>query len=219
MFPSLPCVCAPLPMPAPARLVLATRNPGKVAELRTLMADLPIALVPASEVAGAPAVEEDRPTLRGNAEKKAAALHAHTGLPALADDTGLEVAALDGRPGVHTARFAGPDADGAANRAHLLRALDGRTDRAARFRTVLAYVTGDGARFFEGTCPGVITRDERGEAGFGYDAVFVPKGHTQTFAEMPAETKNAVSHRRRALDAFRAYLERTFAPDEASDDA
>jgi XTP/dITP diphosphohydrolase len=198
-------------MPAPRRLVLATRNPGKVAELRALMADLSVELVPAAKVEGAPEVEEDRPTLRGNAEKKAAALHAHTGLPALADDTGLEVAALDGRPGVHTARFAGPDADGAANRAHLLDVLDGRADRTARFRTVLAYVTEGGARFFEGTCPGTIIREERGAAGFGYDAVFVPEGHTQTFAEMPAAAKNAVSHRRRALDAFRAYLERTLA--------
>ena len=187
-------------------IVLATRNPGKIAELRALLADLPVELVSAAEIADAPEVEEDAPTLEGNARKKAQALRLHTGLPALADDTGLEVDALGGAPGVRSARFAGPDADDAANRARLLRDLDGAADRAARFRTVLAFADGEDVRFFEGVCEGRITDTERGEGGFGYDALFQPEGKTRTFAEMPAEAKNAVSHRGRALRAFADFL-------------
>jgi XTP/dITP diphosphohydrolase len=193
------------------RIILATRNPGKVAELRALLADLPVDLVSAAEVEGAPEVEEDAPTLEGNARKKAAALHAHTGLPALADDTGLEVNTLDGAPGVHSARFAGPDADAEANRARLLRDLGGAADRSARFRTVLAFADGDEVRYFDGVCPGAITEAECGEGGFGYDALFQPEGETRTFAEMPAEAKNAISHRGRALAGFAAYLRRRLA--------
>ncbi len=188
------------------KIVLATRNPGKVAELRALLADLPVELVSAAEIAGAPEVEEDAPTLEGNARKKAEALHHHTGLPALADDTGLEVDALGGAPGVHSARFAGDEADSEVNCKRLLRELAQAEDRRARFRTVLAFAEGDDVRFFEGVCPGAITAVERGEGGFGYDSVFVPCGETQTFAEMPAVAKNWISHRGRALKEFAAYL-------------
>ena len=188
------------------RIVLATRNPGKVAELRALLADLPVELVSTAEIDGAPDVEEDAPTLRGNAEKKARALWAHTGLPSLADDTGLEVDALGGAPGVYSARFAGPEADAEANRRRLLRDLDGEADRTARFRTVLAFADGDEVHFFDGVCEGTITTAERGDGGFGYDALFQPDGDTRTFAEMPAEAKNAISHRGRALQHFARYL-------------
>lgn len=187
-------------------IVLATRNPGKVAELRTLLADLPVELVSAADIDGAPDVEEDASTLEGNARKKAEALHRHTGLPALADDTGLEVETLGGAPGVHSARFAGPDADDAANRARLLRDLDGADDRSARFRTVLAFADGGDVQFFEGTCEGEITESERGSKGFGYDALFQPEGEAQTFAEMSAESKNKISHRGRALQQFAVFL-------------
>jgi len=188
------------------RLVLATRNPGKVAELRALLSELPVEITSAAET-GAPEVEEDAPTLAGNARKKALALHAHTGLPSLADDTGLEVAALGGRPGVHSARYAGPEADDAANRQRLLTDLAGASARAARFRTVLAFADAAGAvHLFEGICEGAITGGERGEGGFGYDALFAPEGEARTFAEMSREEKNAVSHRRRALDAFAVWL-------------
>jgi XTP/dITP diphosphohydrolase len=188
------------------RIVLATRNPGKVAELRALLADLPVELVSAADIDGATEVEEDAPTLEGNARKKAEALHRHTGLPALADDTGLEVGALGGAPGVHSARFAGPDADAERNRARLLRDLEGATDRQARFRTVLAFADGGDVQFFEGVCEGQITEAERGKGGFGYDALFQPEDETQTFAEMPAEAKNRISHRGRALRSFAAFL-------------
>ena len=190
------------------RLVLATRNPGKVAELRARLAGLDAEPISAAEVEGAPEVEEDQDTLRGNAEKKARALYAYTGHAALADDTGLEVDALDGAPGVHSARYAGPEADDVANRAKLLDALDGAGTRAARFRTVLAFVDDTGVRFFDGVCEGTITEGERGEGGFGYDRVFAPdEGDGRTFAEMTREEKNRISHRGRAVDAFVAFLQ------------
>jgi len=197
-------------MEAPLRIVLATRNPGKVAEIRALLAAFPIALLTAADVEDAPDVVEDAATLEGNAVKKARALHAHTGLPALADDTGLEVEALGGRPGVHSARFAGPDADDAANRARLLSELADETNRAAQFRTVVAFVEGEMLRTFEGLCRGRLLTEERGTGGFGYDPLFVPDGETQTFAELSAEAKNAISHRGRALRAFTRYLRERF---------
>jgi XTP/dITP diphosphohydrolase len=193
------------------KIVLATRNPGKVAELRALLADLPVELISAAEVEGAPEVEEDAPTLEGNARKKAEALHQHTGLPALADDTGLEVDAIGGAPGVHSARFAGLEADDVANRVKLLRDLDGVADRSARFRTVLAFTEGDEVHFFEGVCEGRITEAERGTGGFGYDALFQSEGEIRTFAEMPAEAKNQISHRGRALKQFADFLHRRLA--------
>ena len=197
-------------MEASLRIVLATRNPGKVAEMRALLAGYPVELLTVSDVEDAPVVVEDAATLEGNAVKKARALHEHTGLPALADDTGLEVEALGGRPGVHSARFAGPDADDAANRAQLLRALAGEVNRAAQFRTVVAFVEGEMLRTFEGLCRGRLLTEERGTGGFGYDPLFVPDGETQTFAELSAEAKNAISHRGRALRAFTRYLRERF---------
>jgi len=194
-------------MATPSRLVLGTVNAGKVDELRALLADLPIEIVPGHTLDAPPDVEEDADTLSGNAKKKAEAFVAHTGLPALADDTGLEVAALDGRPGVHTARFAGPDATPDDNKRKLLDVLDGVDDRRARFRTIVALIDGDGpARTFEGVCEGTITTAPRGDGGFGYDPLFRPHGYDQTFAEMPADAKNKISHRRKALDALRQFL-------------
>ncbi|MGB3544578.1 MAG: RdgB/HAM1 family non-canonical purine NTP pyrophosphatase [Rubrivirga sp.] len=195
----------PNPQP-PMRLVLATRNPGKVAELAARLADLEVELTTAAET-GALEVDEDADTLRGNAEKKARALFQHTGLPSLADDTGLEVDALDGAPGVHSARFAGLDGDADANRHKLLADLEGASSRTARFRTVLAFADASGVQFFDGVCQGVITREESGDAGFGYDSIFRPTdGDGRTFAEMTGGEKNAISHRGRALDAFVSWL-------------
>ena len=194
----------------PLTLILATRNPGKVIEMRALLADLPVVLRAASDVVGAPGIDEDAPTLAGNAAKKALALHNHTGLPALADDTGLEVEALDGRPGVHSARYAGPSADDAANRALLRQELTGVSNRAARFRTVIAFAEEGTVRYFEGICTGRLLTEERGTGGFGYDPLFVPDRETRSFAELSPETKNAISHRARALYTFAAYLQERF---------
>ena len=188
-------------------LVLATRNPGKVAELERRLGGLGVALVTAASL-GAPEVEEDADTLRGNAEKKALALWAHAGTPALADDTGLEVDALGGAPGVRSARYAGPDADADDNRRRLLAELAGAEARTARFRTVLAYADGSGVQTFDGVCEGVITTEAAGTAGFGYDSVFRPAdGDGRTFAQMTADEKNEISHRGRALDAFVSWFE------------
>lgn len=187
-------------------LVLATRNPNKVAEMRDLLADLPVQLLPADSLDAPPDVEEDAPTLQENAQKKAMALHRYAELPAIADDTGLEVEALDGAPGVHTARFAGPDATPADNNEKLLHALRDVETRRARFRTVVAFVHGDEVHFFEGVCEGSIAEAPRGEMGFGYDPIFVPAGEQRTFAEMSAAEKNAISHRKRALHRFADFL-------------
>ena len=192
------------------RLLLATGNPGKVAEIESLLSHLPVDLVTPSDLDVSLTVTEDAETLRGNARKKAAAYHDATGLPALADDTGLEIDALDGRPGVHTARFAGPDATPQDNKRRTLEVMDGVGDRSARFRTMAAFVDEeDETHTFEGVCPGQITTEERGDGGFGYDPLFLPDGHSQTFAEMPADEKNAISHRKKALEQFAAFLSET----------
>jgi len=195
----------------PATIVLATRNAGKLAELRARLGDLAVELVSAPD-AGAAEVEETGDTLEANALLKARALHAHTGLPALADDTGLEVDALAGAPGVRSARYAGAGATDADNRARLLTALADETNRRAHFRTALAYVDGAGEHIFEGVCAGAIAGAERGTAGFGYDSLFVPDeqppgaGARTTFAEMTAVEKNAISHRGRSVGAFVEWL-------------
>lgn len=188
------------------RLLVATRNPGKLVEIRQLLADLPVEVLSIADVPDAPEVDEDLPTLEGNARKKAETLAAFSGLPTLADDTGLEVEALGGRPGVHSARFAGPEADDAANRSRLLEELRGIDGRKARFRTVVAFAERGSCRFFEGTCEGAIADGPRGSGGFGYDALFVPDGSDRTFAELDAASKNAISHRGQALRAFSSYL-------------
>ncbi len=192
-------------------LVLATRNPGKKEEIEALIHDLGLNVTYLPDYAHLPPVEEDRPTLEGNAEKKARAVFDALGIPALADDTGLEVSALNGRPGVHSARYAGEEARADQNRRLLLEELKGTQHRDARFRTVLAYVDGENEpRFFEGICRGVITEEERGRGGFGYDPVFLPEGSDLTFAELSREAKNGISHRGKALRMFVDYLERSY---------
>ena len=189
-------------MTARPRLVCASANPDKVAEIAEILRDVAELLPRPPDV---PDVVEDADSLAGNARLKAAAIAAATGEPAVADDTGLEVAALGGLPGVRTGRYAGEDATYADNRAKLLAALDGATDRAARFRTVAMVVWPDGREVAaEGVCDGVISTAERGDRGFGYDSVFVPHdGGGRTFAEMTEDEKHALSHRGRA---FRALL-------------
>lgn len=187
-------------MSLPARLVVATRNPDKVREVRAILADLApgVEVLPAGDW---PEVAETGLTLADNALLKARAAAAASGLPALADDTGLEVDALHGAPGVHSARFAGPEGDYAANRAALLAALGGKGRRRARFRTVVALVLPGGEEVLaEGILAGEISRAERGAGGFGYDSLFEVEG--QTLAEMAEDHKNRISHRARALQAL-----------------
>lgn len=187
------------------KFILATANRDKAAEIAAILGgDVELVARPDD----VPEVEETGTTLVDNARLKAAALCEATGLAAVADDTGLEVDALDGAPGVYSSRFAGPDATYADNVAKLLADLDGRTSRSARFRTVAIAVFPDGQEVLaEGTVDGHIAEEARGDAGFGYDPVFVPdEGDGRTFAEMTPAEKHAVSHRGRAFRALAANL-------------
>ena len=183
------------------RLVCATANPHKTAEIEAILDGL-VELVP--RPFDIPDVVEDAGTLEGNARLKAEVVCRATGLPAVSDDTGLFVDALNGAPGVDTAYYAGPDATYAENRAKLLCQLDGVANRSARFCTVVTVVWPDGsALVVDGVCEGMIATRERGERGFGYDPVFIPlEGDGRTFSEMSEEEKNAVSHRGRAFGAL-----------------
>jgi XTP/dITP diphosphohydrolase len=159
------------------------------------------------------AVDEDAPTFAGNAEKKARAALAASGLPSLADDSGLEVDALDGAPGVRSARYAGAGHDDAANNRKLLEVLAGVPDekRTARFRCALVLVDSDGTRLAtDGTCAGRIGRAPRGSGGFGYDPLFILDGDGRTMAELSPDEKNRVSHRARALAKMAEALERRY---------
>jgi len=183
------------------RLVSASANPHKVAEIAALLDGL-VDLLPRPD--GVPDVVEDAGSLEGNARLKASAICAATGLAAVSDDTGLFVDALAGDPGVDTAYYAGPNATYAENRAKLLRALEGVADRRARFRTVVMVVRPDGTDLqVEGVCEGHIATEERGERGFGFDPLFVPDdGDGRTFSEMSEAEKNSMSHRGRAFAAL-----------------
>ena len=197
------------------RLVLASANPDKAKEITAILAaSLPVTLL--ARPRDVPDVVEDGETLLDNARLKARALVAATGTAAVADDTGLEVDALGGAPGVYSARYAGEDATYADNVAKLLRELAGLGDRGgarrARFRTVALVAFADGAEVWaEGTVEGTIASARAGSRGFGYDPVFVPDGGDgRTFAEMQAEEKDAVSHRGRAFRGLaRRLAERT----------
>jgi XTP/dITP diphosphohydrolase len=185
-------------------LLVATRNAHKLLELRAMLAGDGLLLIGADDRPGLPEVDEDADTFEGNALKKARALCLASGLWTLADDSGLEVDALGGAPGVRSARYAGPSADTAANNAKLLQALQGVTKRQARFRCVLALAAPDGRVWtVAGCCEGRLLEAPRGVAGFGYDPLFIPEGYDVTFAELPAATKNRISHRARALAAAR----------------
>jgi XTP/dITP diphosphohydrolase len=191
------------------RLVLATANPDKAAEITAILGST-IELVPRPH--DIPDVVEDADTLEGNARLKAVAIAEATGMPALADDTGLEVDELQGEPGVRSARYAGEDATYADNVAKLLAALEGvyPADRTARFRTVALARWPDGREVFaEGVVDGLIAPAAEGESGFGYDPLFVPnEGDGRTFAQMTADEKHAISHRGRAFRALHKALGR-----------
>ena len=188
------------------RFVIATANPDKVAEIAAILVGFELLPRPLD----VPDVEETEDTLEGNALLKAHALLRATGEAAISDDTGLEVVALGGRPGVYSARFAGEGATYADNVALLLAEMGGVDDRRARFRTVAACVFPDGREVIvEGSVDGTIASVASGNSGFGYDPVFVPgEGDGRTFAEMSTEEKNAVSHRGRAFRALADALRR-----------
>lgn len=186
------------------KLLLATNNPGKLRELRAILADLPLELLAPADLGLDLDVPEDGTTYAENAAKKALAFARASGLPCLADDSGLEVDVLDGAPGLHSKRYApNPGATDAERRAVLLQNLAGKPRPwTARFRATMAVAAPDGrVEWTEGVCEGQIIPQERGSGGFGYDPVFLLDGMTQTMAELPEETKNRLSHRARAARA------------------
>jgi XTP/dITP diphosphohydrolase len=200
-----------------ARLVFASRSHGKLAELRALTADLGLDVVGVADLAGIPDVVEDGDTFVANATKKAIEVSRATGLPALADDSGLEVDALGGAPGVYSARYAGTHGDDEANNRKLLAALAGVPAelRTGRFRCVLALADvagalGDRVLTFEGTCEGVVLDAPRGTNGFGYDPLFFAPELGATFAEAGIGPKSGLSHRARAMRLLRPQLEAYF---------
>ena len=180
------------------KLIFATNNAHKLSEVQALLGDA-FTLVTLRECGITEDIPETADTLEGNALQKARYVYEKTGLDCFADDTGLEVDALGGAPGVHSARYATDGHDFAANNRLLLKNLEGITDRTARFRTVIALIL-DGVEYtFEGRVEGTIATAESGSEGFGYDPLFVPSGEIITFAQMSAEAKNAISHRGRAV--------------------
>ncbi len=189
-------------------IVLATRNPGKIAEIKALLPGVRIR--PAASFPGCPEPEETGRTFKENALIKAKAVARYTGSTALADDSGLEVDALDGAPGVRSARYAGKDATDRDNLLRLLGALEGipEADRTARFRCVMAVVAPDGRTWTEeGVCEGRILQEPHGASGFGYDPLFVPAGYEHTFGELDAAVKNRISHRAKALHRIASVLQ------------
>lgn len=193
----------------PDKILIATTNQGKIEEIRNLVKGLPAVFLSLSEVPDIPEVVEDGTTFEENALKKARTVAQSTGMATLADDSGLCVDALNGRPGVHSARYAGEDASDEDKYRRILAEMQDVPDsqRSARFECALALVAPDGEeRLFRGVCKGLITRAPRGSSGFGYDPIFYFEDAGCTFAEMDRESKNQVSHRGRALRQFAEFL-------------
>ncbi len=186
-------------------LLFATNNAHKLSEVQAVLGD-GFTLVTPRECGITEEIPETQPTLEGNALQKAHYLYDRTGLDCFADDTGLEVEALGGAPGVHSARYATDGHDFAANNRLLLHNLAGNPNRRARFRTVIALILDGEEHLFEGIVEGRIIDHETGDEGFGCDPLFVPDGSMLTFAQMDAAAKNAVSHRGRAVRKLAAYL-------------
>lgn len=189
-------------------LVFATNNRHKLDEVQKIAGnDFHIRSL--SEIGCHEEIPETADTLEGNALLKARYVKEHYGYDCFADDTGLEVEALGNVPGVYSARYAGEERNPEANIRKLVTALEGATNRKARFRTVIALILNGKEELFEGIVQGEIIPEKRGVSGFGYDPVFVPEGYTQTFAEMGNETKNTISHRAEAVKKLEAYLSQT----------
>ena len=188
------------------QLIFATNNPHKLEEARAIL-DGCCRILSLDDIGCREEIPETASTLEGNALLKARFVNQKYGYDCFADDTGLEVKALDNAPGVYSARYAGESKEPAANREKLLRELEDTDDRLARFRTVIALIQGGQEYLFEGVVEGEIIREERGTAGFGYDSLFVPRTYTQTFAELGTEVKNTISHRAKAVNRLKHFLD------------
>lgn len=190
------------------KIVLATRNKHKVEELRFSLSGLPLEVATLDDFPNVPSFVEDGKTFKENALKKAYQVYRQTNLLTLADDSGLEVFFLNGRPGVYSARYAGIDADDDANNRKLLKEMGGVAPRrrGAQFHAVLALVGKGIEKTSKGICPGLLAENPRGTNGFGYDPIFIPNGFKKTYAELVAEEKNRISHRSRAFENMREIL-------------
>ena len=188
------------------KIVFATGNAHKLAEVQAVLGD-GFQLVTAAEAGITEEIPENGDTLEENASQKSHYLHDRLGMDCFADDTGLEVDALGGAPGVHSARYATDGHDFAANNRLLLKNMEGKADRRARFRTVISLIMEGREYLFEGRVEGRIAESESGSGGFGYDPLFIPEGSSVSFAEMSAEEKNAISHRGRAVRKLAEFLQ------------
>jgi XTP/dITP diphosphohydrolase len=189
------------------KLVFATNNPHKLEEIRTILKGH-FEVSGLKDIGCLVDIPENGLTLEENASIKARYIHCEYGYDCFADDTGLEIEALNGRPGVHSARYAGEDCIADNNIRKILSELEGHQNRRARFRTVICLIENGVEHYFEGTVEGKIISEKRGQAGFGYDPVFVPEGYRSTFAEMPLNEKNHISHRGRATQKLISWLMR-----------
>lgn len=187
-------------------LCFASNNEHKLAEIRQIIG-APYEIVSLQEIGCTKELPEDQVTLEGNSRQKAAYVWQHFGVSCFADDTGLEVAALNGAPGVYSARYAGPQRNSTDNITLLLKSLQNITEREARFRTSITLILQGQEHQFDGIVSGKITQEPAGTDGFGYDPIFVPDGHHQTFAEMSAAEKNSISHRGRAMHKLISFLQ------------
>lgn len=188
------------------KLVFATNNAHKLEEIRAILGDK-VEILSLNDIDCHADIPETADTLQGNAALKAQYIYENYGLDCFADDTGLEVEALNGAPGIYSARYAGGEGhDSEANMKKLLFEMQDKDNRKARFRTVICLIEDDKEHFFEGIVNGSIIRERKGGAGFGYDPIFMPDGYSETFAEMGNDEKNKISHRARAVQKLCEYL-------------
>lgn len=180
------------------KIIFATTNPHKREEVSAMVQPKGIEIVGLDQLSHFDDIPEDRDTLEGNALQKAEYIYHKYGEPCFSEDTGLEVMALDGAPGVYTARYGGPEKSAGKNMAKLLEELLGEEDRRAQFRTVICYHGHQNIRYFEGGVTGWISREKKGNGGFGYDPIFIPDGFEDSFAELAHGIKNRISHRAKA---------------------
>lgn len=187
------------------KLVFATNNAHKLEEIKSILGDK-IEILSLKDINCFDDIPETATTLEGNAHLKALYVYEHYGLDCFADDTGLEVDALNGEPGVYSARYAGENHDSKANMLKLLANMKEKSDRKARFRTIISLIEKGSEHQFEGIVNGEITKEQRGTSGFGYDPIFKPENYDLTFAELGEDIKNKISHRAKAVNALCAYL-------------
>ena len=191
------------------KLVFATNNRHKLDEVRAIVGDK-VEVLSLNDIGCHDDIPETADTLQGNALIKARYIYEKFGVDCFADDTGLEVEALDGAPGVYSARYAGEECDSEANMQKLLQNLTGKSNRNAQFRTVIALIIKGEEKLFNGIVKGTITEEKRGDSGFGYDPVFVPEGFSKSFAQMSGDMKNSISHRYRATQELSNYLKENY---------